>query len=129
MPTNGVTDFELPYTPNETAYFERCRKEWNVVPRPNWEEMYFFGSNIGTGSNIFITNGQLDPWRAAGITKLPKGANPSLVVRTIKDGAHHFDLRPSHPLDPPSVIQVRREEKKHMKKWIQEWQELMKIPL
>lgn len=129
MPTNGITDFELPYTPNKTAYFERCRKEWNVVPRPNWEEMYFFGSHIGTGSNIFITNGQLDPWRAAGITKLPKGANPSIVVRTIEDGAHHFDLRPSHPLDPPSVIQVRKEEKEHMKKWIQEWQDLMGSPL
>jgi hypothetical protein len=123
MPTNGVTDFELPYQPNQTAYFEHCRKVWDVAPRPNWEEIYFFGQDIGKGSNIFITNGQLDPWRAAGITTLPKGANPSIVTRTIELGAHHYDLRGSHPLDPPSVTRVREEEKEHMKAWIQEWKE------
>lgn len=128
FPSNGITDFELPYTPNMTAYFEHCRKEWDVTPRPNWEEMYFFGSHIGTGSNIFITNGQLDPWRAAGITTLPKRANPSIVVRTIEKGAHHFDLRGSHPMDPPSVVQVRQEEIQHMKKWIIEWKELLETP-
>lgn len=121
MPTNGVTDFELPYEPNQTACFEHCQKVWGVVPRPNWEEMYFFGQDIGSGSNIFITNGQVDPWRAAGITELPKGANPSIVTRTIEMGAHHLDLRGSHPLDPPSVIRVREEEKGHMKLWIREW--------
>lgn len=122
MPTNGVTDFELPYQPNETAYFEHCQETWGVTPRPNWEEqLHFWGADIGTGSNIFITNGQLDPWRAAGITKLPKGANPSIVTRTIELGAHHLDLRASHPMDPSSVVRVRQEEKDHMKTWIAEW--------
>ncbi|KAL3939543.1 MAG: hypothetical protein SGBAC_005753 [Bacillariaceae sp.] len=121
MPTDGITDFELPYQPDQKAYFEHCQQVWDVTPRPNWEEMYFMGIDIGSGSNIFITNGQVDPWRAAGITKLPKGSNPSIVTRTIAMGAHHFDLRGSHPMDPPSVIAVRKEEKEHMKQWIAEW--------
>ena len=123
MPTNGIADFKVPYQPNQTAYFKWSKEVWDVFPRPNWEEMYFFGNDIGDGSNIFITNGQLDPWRAAGITELPRGANPSIVTRTIELGAHHFDLRSAHPLDPPSVREVRQEEKEHMKVWIQEWKQ------
>jgi hypothetical protein len=123
MPTDGVTDFELPYQPDQDAYFANCEKVWGVIPRPNWEEMYFMGIDIGSGSNIFITNGQVDPWRAAGITELPKGSNPSIVTRTIAMGAHHFDLRSAHPMDPPSVTAVRNEEKEHMIKWIDEWAE------
>lgn len=121
MPTDGVTDFELPHTPNETAYFENCQKRFGVVPRPNWEEMHFMGADISTGSNIFLASGQLDPWRAAGIQEAPKGSPESIIVRIIENGAHHFDLRASHPLDPPSVIKVREEERAAMREWIVDW--------
>ena len=122
MPTDGVTDFEVPYSPNETEYYARCLRRWEVTPRPDWEEMTFMGADIGSGSNIFLTNGQLDPWRAAGIQALPRGADPNLiVVRTIKNGAHHLDLRASHPKDPPSVTAVREEEKAEIQKWITSW--------
>ena len=36
-------------------------------------------------------------------------------------GAHHYDLRASHALDPPSVIAVRAEEKVAITKWVAEW--------
>jgi pimeloyl-ACP methyl ester carboxylesterase len=125
MPTNGVTDIEVPYQPNRTEYFERCQRRWGgVTPRPNWEETMFLGENIGSGSNIFLTNGQLDPWRAAGIQSVPHGSPDSIIVRTIVGGAHHYDLRSSHPLDSPSVIEIRKEEMVAMKKWIKQWQEL-----
>ena len=39
MPTNGITDFEVPFIPNNTEYFEYCFRQWNTSPRPNWEEM------------------------------------------------------------------------------------------
>ncbi len=39
MPTDGITDFEIPFQPNETEYFEYCFKKWGTIPRPNWEEM------------------------------------------------------------------------------------------
>ena len=123
MPTNGITDFEMPYTPNQTEYFEHCRQRWNVEPRPDWEEMNFMGANIQAGSNIFLASGQLDPWRAAGIQENPRGAPDSIIIRIIEDGAHHLDLRESNPADPPSVVKVRREQKVAMRQWIAEWKE------
>jgi lysosomal Pro-X carboxypeptidase len=131
MPTDGVTDIEIPYIPNETEYFEQCQQRWDgVTPRPNWEEMTFWSNNIQAGSNIFLSNGQLDPWRAAGIQSLqrPKtnssDSASSIIIRTIENGAHHFDLRASHPLDPPSVVKVRQEELQAVRRWVQEWKEL-----
>ena len=125
MPTNGVTDFELPHTPNKTAYFEHCSERFGVHPRPDWEEMTFMGENIQSGSNIFLTSGQLDPWRAAGIQTQPRGSSPeSIIVRIIEHGAHHLDLRASHPADPDSVVAVRKEEKAAIRRWIEEWQQL-----
>ncbi|KAG7363100.1 serine carboxypeptidase S28 [Nitzschia inconspicua] len=125
MPTNGITDFELPYQPNETEYFERCKQRWEgVVPRPTWEETMFLSDNIQAGSNIFLTSGQLDPWRAAGIQSVPRGSPDSIIVRIIENGAHHLDLRHSHPMDPPSVVEVRKEEMTAMEKWIIRWRNL-----
>jgi hypothetical protein len=124
MPTNGVTDFEVPFTPNETAYFEDCRSRFGVQPRPNWEELVFQGSHIQAGSNIFLTNGQLDPWRAAGIQSLPKGMlsqSADILIRLVPLGAHHLDLRASHPMDPLSVKMIRQEEIAAMKRWIAQW--------
>lgn len=125
MPTDGITDIELPYQPNQEGIFEGCRQRWEgVTPRPNWEETTFMSSNIQGGSNIVLTSGQLDPWRAAGITTLPRNADPeSIVVRIIKDGAHHLDLRSSHPLDPPSVTEVRKEIFTSFERWIRQWKE------
>ena len=123
MPTDGVTDFELPHQPNKTEYFEHCRQRWEgVTPRPNWEEMTFMSDNIQAGSNIFLASGQLDPWRAAGIQSVPLGAHKSIIVRIIENGAHHLDLRSSHPMDPPSIVKVRQEELQAMRQWIKEWQ-------
>ena len=123
MPTNGVTDFDIPYTPNQTAYYASCWEQFNVKPRPNWEEMHFMGANIAAGSNIFLTSGQLDPWRAAGIQVKPKGAPESIVVRIIDNAAHHLDLRAANKLDPPSVVAVRKEQMASIQKWILQWKE------
>ena len=81
------------------------------------------GSDISAGSNLYITNGQLDPWRAGGIQHAPKGSPSSIVVRTIANGAHHLDLRPSNPDDPLSVVAVRNEQKEQIGVWIIEWRE------
>ena len=125
MPTDGITDIELPYQPNKADYFKGCKERWDgVTPRPNWEEMTFMSDNIQGGSNIFLSSGQLDPWRAAGIQSLPTNADPhSIIVRIIDDGAHHLDLRSTHPLDPPSVTKVRQEELESFEHWIRQWQE------
>jgi hypothetical protein len=123
MPTDGKTDFEVPYTPNQTAYYADCWRRWGVQPRPDWEEMNFMGADIGAGSNIFLTSGQLDPWRAAGIQEKPKGSPDSIVVRIIENGAHHLDLRAANSMDPPSVVAVRNEERAAMRQWIAQWKQ------
>jgi pimeloyl-ACP methyl ester carboxylesterase len=126
MPTDGITDFEVPFTPDQIAYYADCWTRFGVQPRPNWEEMHFMGAHIAAGSNIFLTSGQLDPWRAAGIQSLPpkKGSeSESIVVRIIENGAHHLDLRASNEMDPPSVVAVREEQKACIRRWILEWEE------
>jgi hypothetical protein len=108
MPTNGLYpapggDMSLPSTPNQSALFASCEVLWGngVVPRPEWEEHQFGGPNIGKSSNIFMTAGQLDPWRAGGITpaELPRDADPSIEFHLNLMGAHHLDLRvtPARP--------------------------------
>lgn len=123
MPTNGITDFDLPHTPNQTAYYADCWRRWRVTPRPNWEEMTFMGADIGTGSNIFLTNGQLDPWRAAGIQKRSNCFSDSIVVRIIENGAHHLDLRAANKMDPRSVTAVREEQRGAIRQWVAQWKE------
>merc|ERR1712232_58990 len=79
MPTDGVSDIELPYQPNKEEYFKGCQQRWGTTPRPDWEEMNFMSDNIQGGSNIFLTTGELDPWRAGGIQKLPRNAHPDKI--------------------------------------------------
>lgn len=47
-----------------------------------------------------------------------KQLNPTLPVVIIEGGAHHYDLRPSNPLDTPAVISARNVEKEYIKLWI-----------
>lgn len=46
MPTNGITDMFLPYVINNTQIYLECNSTWQVLPRPNWEEMNFWGGDI-----------------------------------------------------------------------------------
>ena len=126
MPSDGVTDMQLPAVPNRTEYFDRCRRRWGVVPRPDWEEGRYGGNDLGPGaSNLFLTSGQIDPWRAGGIQTAPVGGSDpgSVVVRILEGAAHHLDLRASDPGDPPSVVQVRAEELEAMRGWVRQWGE------
>eukprot|EP00588_Corethron_pennatum_P036198 CAMPEP_0194342246 /NCGR_PEP_ID=MMETSP0171-20130528/92202_1 /TAXON_ID=218684 /ORGANISM="Corethron pennatum, Strain L29A3" /LENGTH=131 /DNA_ID=CAMNT_0039107889 /DNA_START=126 /DNA_END=521 /DNA_ORIENTATION=+ len=127
MPTDGITDFEVPYIPNATKIYAWCKDVWNVEPRPDWEESHFMGGDISSGSNIFLTNGQLDPWRASGIQSVPRGSDGTIIVKTLEGAAHHLDLRASNLLDPPSVIKTRQEQKAAIRRWINEWADIHKF--
>lgn len=64
--------------------------------------------------NYFFSNGLLDPWSSGGVLK---SLSSSIRALLIPDGAHHLDLRASHPNDTPSVIHAR----KTIKHWITKW--------
>ena len=72
--------------------------------------MHFMGANIAAGSNIFLTSGHLDPWRAAGIQVKPKGAPELIVVCIIDNAAHQLDLKAANNLHPPSAVAVSKDQ-------------------
>ncbi len=79
---------------------------------------------VKKASNIYYTNGDLDPWGPAGISPSSKdNENENDVIsRTIKQGGHHLDLFWQTNNDPKSVIDIREEEKLYIRKWISEAQ-------
>lgn len=51
-------------------------------------------------SNIFFSNGKLDPWSGASPLET---LSPTLPAVFMDDCSHHLDLRPPHENDPESV--------------------------
>lgn len=106
-----------PISYNEKLRDAYCRKTWTVQPRDNWTSLEYWGDKIKSASNILFSNGLYDPLRQSVPTKSP---SERLVMVSIKDGAHHLDLRSSNPMDPRSVIEAREIEKEQIRKWIKQ---------
>jgi len=64
------------------------------------------------------SNGLLDPWSGGGVLE---DISDTLVSVIIPDGAHHYDLRGYEEGDTSYVIDARKTELKHIKKWIEEY--------
>ena len=93
------------------------------------------GPNIGAGSNIFLSAGQVDPWRAAGIPFIRPAAGgsatPSATIEIHENlmGAHHYDIRASNPLDTESVKECRTKQKAAIARWIAGWKASPPLPI
>ncbi|XP_013394465.1 lysosomal Pro-X carboxypeptidase-like [Lingula anatina] len=114
--TDGVHDMFEPQPWDFNAFAKGCKKQFGVVPRPQWIKTQYGGKNITSASNIIFSNGRLDPWSGGGVTT---SLSDSLIAIIIEEGAHHLDLRGSNPQDPQSVIKARRQEMGIIKKWVQ----------
>ncbi|KAI8494843.1 hypothetical protein Bbelb_274480 [Branchiostoma belcheri] len=116
--SDGVNDMFPPIPWDLAVFSQACYERWNVRPRPYWAVTEYWGRNISAASNIIFSNGDLDPWSAGCVLKSLSG---SLVAIVMEDAAHHLDLRPSDPADPPSVVKARAQEADIIEKWIQEY--------
>jgi lysosomal Pro-X carboxypeptidase len=103
---------------------QQCESKYSgTVPRKNFVIQHFGGSNLDGASRIFFSNGDLDPWISGGITR-NFSVHKDVIAYVIKNGAHHLDLRFSHPDDPESVIIARNMERAAIRRWIKKyWRE------
>jgi hypothetical protein len=114
-PTTGAGDLFYPAPWNLSATIQSCLQQFGVAPRPNWIPTSFGGEKLAGASNIFFSNGNLDPWSRGGILHSLGDSLPAFVIQ---GGAHHLDLRSASPSDPESVIQCRKLERQYISAWI-----------
>ena len=118
--SDGIQDM-FPSRPwSKQDWDTRCLKKWNVAPQ--YEYAYnFYGASktpknvLSQVSNIFFSNGGLDPWQSGSVLET---VNESVLAIVMKDAAHHLDLRTPNPNDPESVVKGRQYEKNVILQWL-----------
>lgn len=122
MGMNGKTDmfYYAPWSNEE--YTKNCVERFGLKPNYNYTLDHYGGVNdkdMMSYSNIFFSNGMLDPWSGASPLK---SITPKLPAVFMEDCSHHLDLREPNELDPESVRIGRQLEIDYLAKWINEYQ-------
>ena len=105
MCSDGVNDMFEKVNWDFDQFTTSCMESFQVVPREYWAVHTYGGKNISNeASNIYFTNGHLDPWSGGGVLT---SLSESLQAYVISDGAHHVDLRGSHPEDTAPIKHAR----------------------
>jgi len=115
MTMNNKTDMFPPRVWNMDKLTAYCKEHYDVVPEDGWMRLWFPLDLANITSKIIFSNGMLDPWHLGGYLE---DLSRDLPAITIKDGAHHLDLRGTNPADPHSVIIARKKEKTFIKTWL-----------
>lgn len=98
------------------AYTKECSDSYGLTPDYTWVVREYGGANIARDfkhySNIVFSNGNLDPWKAGGVTEY---INLKLPYYIIQGGAHHLDLRLPNAADAGTDVErVRAHETKDL---------------
>jgi hypothetical protein len=117
MGANGKTDVLRPRPYDFGEFTDCCLKKFGVKPNPTWIPTQFGARDVSGASNIFFSNGNLDPWSSGGVLSVDE---PSLQAFVIDKGAHHLDLRFSNEADPESVREARALEYAAILLWVGE---------
>lgn len=123
--TNNETDMFPPGFWDIDAYAEGCFDAFGVQTRPDWAMTYFGGleeDQLMGYSNVFFSNGNLDPWRNFGVLE---SISDSLVAFYIDGSAHHLDLRLPTEKDPIGVVNARSLEMYWIGEWMREKEQLI----
>ncbi|XVE86949.1 hypothetical protein DITRI_Ditri18aG0076400 [Diplodiscus trichospermus] len=128
MSSDRNTSMFPTYDWDYSAYQERCRRDFQVTPRPRWITTEFGGHDIEHvlkffGSNIIFSNGLLDPWSGGSVLK---NISETIVALVTEEGAHHIDLRASTPEDPDWLVEQRATEIKLIEDWLDNYRKKMK---
>lgn len=113
--SDGVHDMFYPVEWSPETFIAKCRKRFGVTPDFNKITRTYPTPELQTASNIFFTDGDLDPWYAYGLKKAP---NKDTKYVVIKGGAHHVDLQFTRPGEPRSFKNARDAAKKAIRRWI-----------
>mmetsp|Transcript_12270 Transcript_12270/g.1846 ORF Transcript_12270/g.1846 Transcript_12270/m.1846 type:complete len:97 (+) Transcript_12270:111-401(+) len=93
-----------PTTFNKADNDAFCKSEYGLYPHYDWA-LDFYGGITDAGfasySNIFLSNGDLDPWNGGGVYFKNEKMDFNFVK--IPLAAHHLDLRTPNPADPVYV--------------------------
>jgi len=88
-----------------------CNARWYLFPNYNWVQDSFGGDNLAKNfkyySNIIFSNGDKDPWFAAGITEY---LHLKLPFFNIKGAAHSQDLQFPQPEETGTDVERVRAE-------------------
>ncbi|VDD79213.1 unnamed protein product [Mesocestoides corti] len=117
--SDGKSDMFKPSTWDPIAFSNACQEKFGVRPRMNWAGVQWWAKDLNTVTRLVFSNGDLDPWSAFGV--LNASSAPGATVIRIPTGAHHLDLRGSHPNDTADVIDARLKIREHIIDWIEAW--------
>lgn len=113
---NGITDMFWSAPWNVTAKMEFCKQLWGVETRIDWMYQTYGGyEGLNASSNIFFSNGEMDPWHSGGVLV---NISDTLLASLMPEAAHHLDLMFSNPFDPPSVTTTRQMQRDAIQGWI-----------
>ncbi|KAF4525168.1 hypothetical protein B566_EDAN014759 [Ephemera danica] len=123
MCSDGEKDMFEPQKWDLVKYVKDCKsKFWGVEPQPQLVPLRYGGLDLASASsNIIFSNGLRDPWAGGGVLR---NLSDSVVSVVIPEGAHHLDLRGSHPNDPFSVVMARNFYRDTFVKWISSFFEI-----